>query len=404
MPTIYDIALLIALALIFSRFFGYLFSRFKQPAVIGEILAGILLGAVSLLLFNGTSHTFFFLNLTTPTLNYLSMEFDFLAEIGILFLMFISGLSTNLGQLKSMGKASSFVATGGVIIPLILGTLVSMLFGFQQQDSIIMGLVLVATSVGVTVRTLMDMDMLDSNAGTTILGGAVIDDVFGIMLLAFVVGTDPVLYIGVKIVLFFCLFLYLGLKFIDRILGLGEKILLPKAFLSIALSIFLIYSFFADRFGISGIIGAFIAGLLIGHSLKSRKIIDDVQSLGYGFFIPLFFVWVGAQLFIGMTDDASSLGIVWLFAIIIILIGIIGKIIGCSLGAKIAGMTKKESLQIGIGMIPRMELALIIISTAISKDLLSTKSIAHQFLVVTVLLTVVTTLITPLLIKLVFKK
>lgn len=403
-PTIYDIALLIALALIFARLFGYIFSKLKQPAVIGEILAGFFLGAMSIIVFNGGNYHLLGVIIKIPELNYHSLEFDFLAEIGILFLMFISGLSTNLGQLKSMGKASSFVATGGVIVPLILGILASLFFGFQYQDSIIMGLILVATSVGITVRTLMDMNMLDSKAGTTILGGAVIDDVIGIMLLAFIVGTDHILYIGVKMALFFCLFLYIGLKYIDKVLGLSENISLPKAFLSISLSIFLLYSFFADQFGISGIIGAFIAGLLIGHSTKSRKIIDDVQSLGYGFFVPLFFVWVGTQLFLGIKNDSSLLASVWFYAIVIIVMGIIGKIIGCGIGAKIAGLSLRESLQIGVGMVPRMELALIIVSTAISKNLLSNESIANQFLTITVLFTVTTTLLTPFLIKHTFKQ
>lgn len=402
--TIYDIALLIALALIFARLFGYIFSKLKQPAVIGEILAGIVLGALSMVIFNGEQYQILGVIIRIPALEYHSLEFDFLAEFGILFLMFISGLSTNLGQLRSMGKASSFVAAGGVIVPLILGIVVSILFGFHQQDSIIMGLILVATSVGITVRSLMDMDMLDSKSGTTILGGAVIDDIIGIMLLAFIVGTDHILSIGVKMALFFCLFLYLGLKYVDRILGLSENISLPKAFLSISLSIFLLYSFFADQFGISGIIGAFIAGLLIGQSTKSRKIIDDVQSLGYGFFVPLFFVWVGIQLFIGIKNDSSVFATVWLFTIVIIATGIMGKLIGCGIGAKIAGLTTRESLQIGIGMIPRMELALIIVSAAISKNLLSSESIGHQFLTITVLFTITTTLLTPFLIKHSFKK
>jgi Kef-type K+ transport system membrane component KefB len=261
---------------------------------------------------------------------------------------------------------------------------------------------LIATSVGVTVRTLMDIHKLDTNAGAAILGGAVIDDVLGIVLLSFVVGSDPFLYVGFKIVLFFILFVYIGLKVIDRLLGLGEYIHLPKAFLSIALSIFLLFSFFADRFGISGIIGAFIAGLLIGHSIKSRKIIDYVQTIGYGFFVPLFFIWIGAKLIIGIQSDLSAFTSIALFALVLIIIAIIGKIIGCGIGAKISGSSLKESFQIGVGMIPRMELALIIISTAISKELII-GIVAHQLLAVTVLITISTTLITPLLINVAFK-
>ncbi|MBS3801675.1 MAG: cation:proton antiporter [Candidatus Thermoplasmatota archaeon] len=403
MITVYDLALLLALALICARIFGYIFTKLKLPSVIGEILAGVFLGGLSLTIFNGQSISLFGFSWSVPELSYISLEFDFLAEIGILLLMFISGLSTSLSQLKSMGKTSTMVALGGVIVPLGLGFSTGILFGFGHQESLIIGLMLVATSVGVTVRTLMDIHKLDTNAGAAILGGAVIDDVLGIVLLAFVVGTDPFLYIVLKIVLFFILFVYLGLKIIDKILGLGEYIHLPKAFLSISLSLFLLFSFFADRFGISGIIGAFIAGLLIGQSIKSRKIVDDVQTLGYGFFVPLFFIWIGAKLIIGIVDDFASFSSIAFFAFIIILVAIAGKIIGCGIGARLSGSSFKESVQIGIGMIPRMELALIIISTAISKKIIVGVA-ANQLLAISVLITVCTTLITPVLINITFKE
>jgi Kef-type K+ transport system membrane component KefB len=395
--------LLIALALIFARIFGFIFTKFKLPAVIGEILAGFILGALSFSIFKGEIISFFGMNIAIPNLNFLSVEFDFLAKIGILFLLFISGLSTNLNQLKTMGKTSTFVAIGGVIAPLILGIIAGIFLGFNTMDSLTIGLVLIATSVGVTVRTLMDMNLLDSKSGTTILGGAVIDDVLGIIILAFVIGADSYLLIGFKIILFFFIFLYLGLKVIDRVMDLGEKIILPKAFLSISIALFLLLSYFADLSGISGIIGAFIAGILIGHSIKSRKIIDDVNSLGYGFFVPLFFIWIGVKLFMGIYQDASIIISIGVIAFVIILMGMIGKIVGCGLGAKLAGMSNKESIQIGVGMIPRMELALIIVSAAISHNLLSSTLIENQLLASTVLLTVVTTMITPFLIKIVYK-
>jgi Kef-type K+ transport system membrane component KefB len=243
----------------------------------------------------------------------------------------------------------------------------------------------------------------------TILGAAVIDDVLGIIILAFVLAAESLLHIGIlsiKITLFFFIFLYLGLKIMDRILDLGEKIHLPKAFLSICLAIFLLYTFFADTCGISGIIGAFVAGLLIGHTLKSRKIIEDVRTLGYGFFIPLFFVYVGARLWEGASFDSSSLSAIAVFTLVIIIVAIIGKIFGCGLGAKLAGLQTRESLEIGIGMIPRMELALVIVSSAISSGFLVSANgeVEHQILAMTVLLTVATTLVTPFLIKLTFNK
>ncbi|MCK4415754.1 MAG: cation:proton antiporter [Thermoplasmatales archaeon] len=401
--TVFDVVLLIALALIFARLLGYIFDRFKQPAVIGEIIAGIILGGLGLVVFSGQSFSFFNFTFSLPQLSYNSEEFKLFAEIGILFMLFISGLQTSLSKLKKMGKPSSFVAIGGIVLPLILGIAAGMFFGFSQQDSIVIGLILVATSVGITVRTLMDLHALDSDVGTTILGGAVIDDVLGIILLAFVLGIDSPIYIGIKIIIFFLIFLYLGLKIMDKILDLGEKIHLPKALLSISLAVFLIFSFFADKSGISGIIGAFVAGLIIGHTLKSRKIIDDVQTIGYGLFIPLFFVWVGASLWEGVSQDLSSFAAIGLLALVIIIVAIVGKIVGCGIGAKLAGMKNKESLQIGVGMIPRMELALIIVSSAISHGLLSSPKVEHQILAATILLTIATTLIAPLLIKAVFK-
>ena len=402
--TVFDIVLLIALALIFARVLGYVFDKLKQPAVVGEIIAGIILGGIALVAFSGQTISFLNFTFSLPRLDFASVEFTLLADIGILFLLFISGLSISLPKLKKMEKTSSFVAIGGIILPLTLGIAAGLFLGFSQQDSIVIGLILIATSVGVTVRTLMDLHVLDSDVGTTILGGAVIDDVLGIILLAFVIGMESPLWIGIKVAIFFLIFLYLGLKVIDKILDLGEKIHLPKAFLSFSLAIFLIYSFFANTFGIAGIIGAFVAGILIGHSFKSRKIIDDVQAIGYGFFIPLFFVWVGASLLDGFSRDFSSFAAIGLLALVIIFVAIVGKIVGCGIGAKLAGMKNRESLQIGVGMIPRMELALIIVSAAISHGLLSSPKVEHQILATTVLLTIATTLITPFLIKTTFKK
>jgi len=361
-----DVILLIALALIFARILGYIFDKLKQPAVIGEILAGIVLGGLGIVLFSGQSFSFLDFSFSLPHLDFASNEFTILAEIGILFMLFISGLQTSIPKLKKMGKSSSFVAIGGVILPLALGVLAALWFGFSTKDSTVIGLIIVATSVGVTVRTLFDLNVLDSDVGTTILGSAVIDDIFGIILLAFFLGTDPPIYVGVKIAIFFIIFLYIGLKIMDKILDLGEKIHLPKALLSISLAILLLFAFFADRCGIAGIIGAFIAGIVIGHTVKSRKIIDDVKTIGYGFFIPLFFVWVGARLWAGVSIDATSFATIGLLTLAIITVGIVGKIVGCGIGARLSGMKNRESFQVGVGMIPRMELALIIASSAIS--------------------------------------
>jgi len=397
------VLLLIALALIIARIFGYILVKLKQPAVIGEILAGIVLGGLGLIIFSGETLNFLNLAIQLPQLDYNSEEFRLMAEIGILFMLFISGLETSLPKIKKMGKTSSFVALGGILVPLLLGFIVALLFGFSQQDSLVVGLILVATSVGVTARTLMDLNVLDSNVGTTILGSAVIDDILGIILLAFIFGVGSPIYIGIKIIVFLLIFLVLGLKIMGKILDLGEKIHLSKSLLSITLAIFLLISYFADQCGIAGIIGAFIAGLIIGQSIKSRKIIEEVQTIGYGFFIPLFFVWVGASFWAEANFDLSQISSILVFSIAIIIIAIVGKILGCGMGAKIAKMDNKESLQIGIGMIPRMELALIIVSYSISNKLLSTSQVEYQILTTTIIMAIVTTLLTPILIKATYK-
>ena len=403
---IFDVLLLVALALIFARVLGYLFGRLKQPAVIGEIIAGIFLGWIVLEFFQGNSIMFYNSEIYLPDFDFNSNEFVMLAQIGILFLLFISGLEIRMSKMKKMEKASSFVAIGGVLVPLVLGFFSAILLGFSYQESIIIGLILIATSVGVTVRTLMDLHVLDTDVGATILGGAVIDDIIGIILLAFALGieslTDAV-WIGIRIIIFFLIFLILGLKLIDKVINLGEKIRLPKALLSISLSILLIYAFFADKAGISGIIGAFVAGILIGQTVDSHKIANDVKTVGYGIFIPLFFVWIGAGLWQNAGANTLSLSTLVLFPLVIISIGIVGKIIGCGVGAKLSGLTNRESLQIGVGMIPRMELALIIASAAVTHELL-TGDAAQKVLVATLFLIIVTTIITPFLIKATFKK
>ena len=320
-------------------------------------------------------------------------------------MLFISGLETSISKLKKTEKASTFVAFGGVIFPLIFGFLCGILFNYSVIESIVIGLILTATSVGVSVRTLMDLNVLNTDVGATILGGAVIDDVIGIILLTFAMGIGSLIdavWIGIKIAIFFLVFLYIGLKVIDRVLLVGEKLILPKSFLSITLAVLFLYAFFADEAGISGIIGAFVAGIIIGQNVRSKNIIEDIKAIGYGFFIPIFFVYVGLNLWSRENIEITSYVTIIMFIIFIISVSIIGKIIGCGIGAKLSGMSNIESLQVGVGMIPRMELALIIVTAAISHGIL-TGQVAHTLLLTTIILTIVTSIITPFLIKATFK-
>ena len=386
--------------MILARVLGYIFDKFNQPSVIGEILAGFLLGSFGLGMLSNYNFDMNILGyplaFNFPEINFASDNFKIFADIGILFLLFISGLETDIFKMKKMGKISTFTAAGGVIVPLIFGIFAGIYFGLPLEISAVIGLILVATSVGVTVRTLMNLNVLDSDSGTTIIGAAVIDDVIGIVLLAFLLGGSP-LDLAVKIVIYFFIFLFIGLKIIDKVLTLGDKIHLPKALLSISLAILFIYAFFAEGAGITGIIGGFVAGLLIGNTvIGSRRIKKDVRVIGEGIFIPLFFVWVGASV------DLSAFLSIGIFALVVLIAGITGKIIGCGLGAKIAGMSNKDSLLVGVGMIPRLEMAIITVTIAISHGIfIGYESIADKLLATTILLCIVTALITPVMIKII---
>ena len=405
---IFNVLLLVGIALILARVLGYLFSKIKQPAVIGEIIAGLVIGSIlfyisdkSLILLN------FNLNFSFSAEGLEYKYFNMLAEIGILFLLFISGLQISVSKIKKMGKNSTSVAIGGVFIPLILGIITGLVLNLGITNGIIIGLILTATSVGVTVRTLMDLNVLDTDIGATILGGAVIDDILGIILLTFALGIQGslinVVWVGAKIGIFFLIFIILLIfKILERILDISEKIHLPKAFLSISLSIILIYSFIANWVELSGIIGAFLSGILIGQCIKSKKIEEDIKTIGYGFFVPIFFVWIGLSIWLNTGTESIPLIETIVLALVIIFIGIIGKIIGCGIGARISGMTTLESIQIGAAMIPRMELALIMMAAIASSGFVS-GVFAQQLIISTILLTIVTTIITPFFIKALFK-
>ena len=178
---IFFLLLLIAIALILARILGNLFNKINQPSVIGEIIAGFLVGSFGLGMLSNFNADINLLGqhltFNLPEINFASNDFKMFADMGILFLLFISGLETDIFKMKKMGKSSLYTAIGGVILPLILGFFTGIIFGFELWVSVVIGLILVATSVGITVRTLMNLNVLATDSGITILGAAVIDDV-----------------------------------------------------------------------------------------------------------------------------------------------------------------------------------------------------------------------------------
>ncbi len=373
----------LGLALLLAKLCGEAFERMGQPAVIGEILAGVILGGEILGGYLG--------------IDLLSEPFKAFADIGVMILLFLSGAEVEFAGLKRSGKLASAVAFGGVTIPFIGGYGVMILFGYGYMEALLIGAVLTATSVGVTARILMDVGGLNTRAGTSILGAAVIDDILGIIILAIISGIaivgavefESLLVLAVKIIIFFIITLYLGLKVIGKVAEIENRMVSAKAFLALSLSMGFLFGIFAEEMQIAAITGAFVAGLIVGETPYKKMISEDVKVIGYGFFIPLFFVFAGAWI------EFSSFASAGLVIIAALVVAIVGKLIGCGIPALLMKSSPLESTIIAIGMIPRMEMGLIIAAIGVNIGMAGdpTGIVAKEVLSLAVVVSILTGLI-----------
>jgi len=375
----------IGLALILAKIFGYGMEKLKQPAVIGEILAGIFLGPFIL----GSIFNF---NFISPSI---SNETETIAQIGIILLLFLSGIETGVGEIKEAGKSGMITSFFDVFMAFLFGYIVGTILGYDTLHSIAIGNIFTATSVGITVRTLMDMNALHTNVGNLILTVAVLDDILGIIVLSVTLGKGSVEMLFVKIAAFFAIFFIL-LLLLYKYQKFGIHVSIPKFALTIALALCFIFSALALSLGLAAITGSFFAGLLLSAAPQRRRISEFIREIGDIFFIPLFFVWVGASF------DFSALEGVGMLILLFIPFALAGKIIGCSLGAKITGFSNRDAISVGVGMMPRMEVALIVVTTEISMEIWN-ETVAHQVLAATILLVIISSLITPFVLKTVYK-
>lgn len=383
----------IALAIILARILGEGFDRIKQPAVVGEIIAGIILGGFILGRIIEKFTTKDWLNFETET-------FDSFSQFGIVFLMFLTGLDTNFEQLNKTKRIAFYSTVGGVTLPLILGFLIGKMFGYSNHISLIIGLLLTATSIGVTARTLIDIDKIHTDVGVISLSIAVMDDMIGLILLVAILGTESIFVLGAKLIIFFIVTLFIGLKIIGRIMKASDQFHTSKGLLSISLGICFIFAAFAQEIKLAAIVGAFFTGLIMSTTIQSKRIISDVKVIGYSLFIPLFFVSIGTRI---NLEAFRSTHVLYL-SIVILIVAIVGKLVGIMVGAIMSGFPKRGSFQLGICSIPRMEVALIIIVTAIHLGVFKDMETADNLLAATIFFTLVTTLITPPLLKWSFKE
>lgn len=387
----YEFLLWIALILLSTKLLGLMCKAINLPEVVGALLAGIILGpsALNLISMDGASGSFL----------------TYAAELGVIFLMFSAGLDTDLKELQANIGASFVTALIGVLVPLLGGTLCYGLFfhvNFGDYDellkSIFIGVVLTATSVSITVETLREMGKLSGKVGTTILGAAIIDDILGMIVLAIVSSmkdtTVKPSVVLVKILLYAVLIMILFVL-CGRMEFVIEKADHKRRVAIFAIAFCFILAYVSEEaFGIADITGAYFAGVMLCRS-KIKDYVDiKIHDVSTVFFSCIFFASVGLKVSLG------GMGMhIWGFALLLALVAVLTKLVGCGLGAKLCRFTWKESIQTGVGMISRGEVALIVAEKGRQCGMIDEEMFAPVILVV-----IVTTLITPILLKVAFKE
>lgn len=386
----------LALALILAKIMDEVFIRKNQPPVIGEILVGIIFSVF-----------IFFLPEKVNIFNYefpVSLEishpvFDFFADMGILFLLFLSGMEISFEDMKKTKKAAMFTGGMGVFVTFIFGTLFGVyVLSLGLKQAFVLGTIYTATSVGITARTLSDMRIINSKVGVVILTAAVADDVFGIILVTVVLSTGEVIEVIVGLMIFFFV-LYLISKYgmIKKLMEASDNFMTtPYGLVSLSVGLMLLFAYFAELFKIAGITGAFFAGLFIGQTLQERRIVGSVKAIAYSIFIPIFFVKVGTLVDLNLLSSFN------LFLLLLIPLVFAGKVIGCGIGSKIGGMKSKDALRVGIGMSPEMEIALVIASLAYGSGIFG-MSMGAQIITTTILYVIISSVTVPFILNYLYK-
>lgn len=400
-----NILLYCAVILIATKALGMLTRKIGLPQVVGMIIAGILIGPA---IFSAVGSGF--KGLIAPT-EAEDNVLHSLSQIGVVFILFSSGLETDFKTLKKSGAAATLVACMGVLVPMALGTLVALLFmgignvtSEKLMNALFVGCILAATSVGITVETLRELGKLGTKAGATVLSAAIIDDVIGIIALSVVTGINGGGNIGITLLKAVGFFVFsIGGGIILRILfkKLVKHYPHKRRTSIFALAMCFIYAYCAEEFfDIAAITGAYMAGLMLSGLDDTSFVDKKVIVSGYMIFTPIFFAYIGISAdFSTFTPDGL------IFALCFVLAGVAGKIIGCSAAAKPFGYTNKESLSIGCGMIARGEVALAVY--AAGKGLIwrgeSGELLGIDPLVATICLIIITSILCPILLKLTFR-
>ena len=364
---------------------GYLSYRLGQPAVVGEVLAGLLLGPSLLNFFHWPVFTDIHLGETITQL----------AELGVLLLLFLAGLGLHLTDLVKSGKSAVLAGSLGFALTLGLGYILAIGSSFEAEQALFIGLMLAPTSIGISAQTLMELKVLRSKVGTTLLGAAAIDDILGVLGISVYIalilggatnGLTSVLVILLKMTMYLIVASTFGFWVLPKLVKIVEKLPISQGLVAFTFAMVLFYAWSAEAIGnMAAIIGAFLAGLFLTRSSLRDTIEKGFSPIAYGVFVPIFFVNVG----LAANVRQISTGGLWLLAGMLAVV-FISKLVGAGLGGRFGGMTNRESVQLGFGMIPRGEVVLIIATVGITEGV-----IGADIYSTVVVLVILTTVITP---------
>ena len=379
----------LAIIMLSAKFFGLVARKLRAPQVVGEIIAGLLIGPCLL----GLVHT--------------SDTIEIFAEIGVVLLMFTTGLGTNLQELLKAGPIATLIACIGVAVPLAGGTLLyGAFYGFGAVGSpefykaLFIGTIMTATSVSITVATLQELGHLKSFLGTTIVSAAVIDDVIGIVVLTCVLGASSGTGTGLgkvllNTVLFFVVAVVIGFAAHKAMLWLDRRNPHTQRITIVSMALCFAMAYIAERyFGIADITGAYIAGIVLCSMNDASYVERRVDISNYTLFAPVFFASIGLK-----TDISGLTPSILLFSLCFVVVALITKIIGCGLAARLCRFHWGDSLKVGVGMMTRGEVALIVAQKGLEVGVVDS-----VYFTAVILLIVVSSVLTPLVLKALFTK
>ncbi len=399
----FEILLPLALILCLGKLMGLGAHRIGMPAVIGMLVAGILIGLMKYIPWEPLQNAFF-----SPEV---SFALKVVSKLGVVLIMFSAGLGTDLKRLKQTGVASVVITGMGVAVPMALGTLVAFLFrepGEGALNWLFYGAILTATSVSVTVAVMKELGKLESKVGTAIIAAAVIDDVVGIIILSVLTGfasggesaetgwnwfQPNSGMVVIKIILFFVIFIAVGAalrKLFDRI---ERKAPHNRRVPILSLAACFVYSYCAEKFfGVADITGAYLAGILLGGTLSETPYVETkVDTMGYLFFSPVFFANIG----IANIEYFSQIDMAFLaFGCVYVAAALLGKLVGCGVGAKLCKFSMHDSFRVGLGMMVRAEVVLICTEKGVASGLVD--AAVFPFVILIILLS---SILTPILLK-----